>query len=59
MGEKWSSYYEGLLRGLLEDELDIRLEVRTSPDVCLARFDSLELNPQLEDVPADLAAKIH
>ena len=38
-GLKWSSYYEGIIRGLLEDELGLKVDVQVTPDVCLARFE--------------------
>jgi len=38
-GLKWSTYYEGILRGLLEDELGLSIKVQVSLDVCLARFE--------------------
>jgi len=38
-GLKWSSYYEGMFRGLLEDELGLTIKVRVTPDACLARFE--------------------
>jgi predicted transcriptional regulator len=40
MGLKWSTFNEGLVRGLLEDEMGLKIEVSVSPDLCLARFDS-------------------
>jgi len=39
-GLKWSTYYEGILRGLLEDELGLKIDVRVSADSCLARFEA-------------------
>ena len=38
-GLKWSTYYEGVLRGFLHDELGLAIEVNVSQDACLARFE--------------------
>ena len=38
-GLKWSLYYEGVLRGIFEDGLGYKIQVRSTPDTCIARFE--------------------
>jgi len=39
LGLKWSAYYEGILSGIFEDELGIKIKVTTLPEVCIGKFE--------------------
>ena len=45
-GSKWSAFLEGLLRGVLEEELGIKAKLTTGPETCVARFE-LQATPEL------------
>jgi len=38
-GPKWSNFYEGFLRGLLQDGLGLAVKVRVTEDSCLVNFE--------------------
>ncbi len=38
-GMKWSMYYEGVIRGIFEDGLAMKVQVRATPDACIARLE--------------------
>jgi hypothetical protein len=38
MGKNWSAFYEGMLRGVFEDGLNVRLDVSIAQKTCLASF---------------------
>ena len=38
-GLKWSNYYEGVIRGIFEDGLGMKVQVRTTPDTCIAKLE--------------------
>lgn len=39
-GPKWSAYYEGMMRGILEQELGVKIRVTAGPEVCIAQFET-------------------
>lgn len=39
LGLKWSTYYEGILKGIFEDELGIKINVNVLPEVCMGKFE--------------------
>jgi hypothetical protein len=38
-GLKWSLYYEGVIRGIFEDGLGMKVQVRATPDTCVAKLE--------------------
>ena len=39
LGLKWSAYYEGVLKGIFDDELGIKIKVSVGPETCIGQFE--------------------